>query len=98
MFYLVSMISSTLVKLLHDNKKHSLRKYTKTRIFTQNTLIRIFLYKYKIEDSVLIRENVGQKKPVSLHKKWSFLLRISSVNVAKSAVSYGFGHIYWKNP
>ena len=35
---------------------------------------------------------------VSLHKKWSFLLRISSVNVAKSAVSCGFGHIYWRSP
>ena len=35
---------------------------------------------------------------VSLHKKWSFSLRISSVNVTKSAVFYGFGHIYWWNP
>ena len=34
----------------------------------------------------------------SLHKKWSFPLRISSVNVTKSAVSCGFGHIYCKNP
>ena len=31
-------------------------------------------------------------------KKWSFPLRISSVNVTKSAVSCGFGHIYWRNP
>ena len=30
----------------------------------------------------------------SLHKKSSFPLRISSVNVTKSAVSCGFGHIY----
>ena len=28
-----------------------------------------------------------------LHKKWSFPLKISSVNVTKSAVSCGFGHI-----
>ena len=34
----------------------------------------------------------------SLHKKWSFPLRISSVNVTKSAASCGFGHIYWRNP
>ena len=33
----------------------------------------------------------------SLHKKWSFPLRISSVNVAKSAGNSGFGHIYWRN-
>ena len=34
---------------------------------------------------------------LTLHKKWSFPLRISSVNKTKSAVSCGFGHIYWKN-
>ena len=34
----------------------------------------------------------------SLYKKWSFPLRISSVNVTKSAVSCGIGHIYWRNP
>ena len=30
----------------------------------------------------------------SLHKKWSYPLRIPPVNVTKSAVSCGFGHIY----
>ena len=35
---------------------------------------------------------------VTLHKKWSFPLKISSVNVTKSAISCGFGHIYWRNP
>ena len=33
----------------------------------------------------------------SLHKKWSFQLRISSVNITKSAGNCGFGHIYWRN-
>ena len=37
-------------------------------------------------------------KHVTLHKKWSFPWRISPVNVTKSAVSYGFDHIYWRNP
>ena len=32
-----------------------------------------------------------------MHKKWNFPLRISSLNVTKSAVSSGFGHIYWRN-
>ena len=31
-------------------------------------------------------------------KKWSFPLRISSVNVVKSADSWGVRHIYWRNP
>ena len=35
---------------------------------------------------------------LSLQKKWSFLLGIFSVNMTKSAVSCGFGHIYWKSP
>ena len=33
-----------------------------------------------------------------LHKKWSFPLRISFVNVTKFAWNCGFGHIYWTNP
>ena len=35
---------------------------------------------------------------LSLHKKWSFPLRISSVNMTKSTGDCGFGHIYWRNP
>ena len=34
---------------------------------------------------------------LSLHKKWSFSLRISSLKVTNSAVC-GNGHIYWRNP
>ena len=34
----------------------------------------------------------------TLHKKWSFPLRISSANMTKSAVSCRFGYTYWRNP
>ena len=34
---------------------------------------------------------------VSLHKKWSFPLRISSINVTKSTGNCEFGQIYWRN-
>ena len=37
-------------------------------------------------------------KNITLHKKWSFPSKISSANVTTSAVSYGFSHIYWRNP
>ena len=37
-------------------------------------------------------------KMETFHKKWSFPLSISSVNVTKCAASCGFGHIYWRNP
>ena len=33
-----------------------------------------------------------------LHKKWSFQVKIYSVNMTKSAGSCGFGPIYWRNP
>ena len=33
---------------------------------------------------------------LTAQKKWSFPLRISPVNVTKSAVSSGFGHICWR--
>ena len=33
----------------------------------------------------------------SLHKKWSFPVRNSLVNVTKLAVFCGFGQIYWRN-
>ena len=35
---------------------------------------------------------------LSLHRKWRFLLKISSVNVTKSAGNCRFSRIYWKNP
>ena len=34
---------------------------------------------------------------MTLHQKWSFPLRISSVNVTKFATNCGFGHIHWRN-
>ena len=50
-----------------------------------------------------VKSSVSQKSSdakifISLHKKWSFPLRISSVNVTKSAVFLGFCHIYRRNP
>ena len=41
-------------------------------------------------ESILAVDKIKQKP---LHKKWSFPLRISSVNVTKSAGDWGFGHI-----
>ena len=52
----------------------------------------------------ILREYTSKEKKVkdlavsSLQKKWSFPLRISSVNVTKSVGNCGFGHIYWRNP
>ena len=40
----------------------------------------------------------AQKNKHILHKNWSFPLRISAVNLTKSAVSCEFGHNYYRNP
>ena len=40
----------------------------------------------------------GILKNTTLYKKCSFPLRISSVNGTRSAVSFRFSHIYWRNP
>ena len=34
---------------------------------------------------------------ISLCKKWNFSLKISLVNLTKSAGICGFGHLYWRN-
>ena len=52
---------------------------------------------YKLSDYCLNEYMLTEKKSlflIRLHKKCSLLLRISSVNVTKTAVSCGFGHIY----
>ena len=52
------------------------------------TLVRCFKYK----------SSPWHRQLTSLYKKWSFPLKIAPVIVTKSAVSCGFGHIYWRNP
>ena len=47
--------------------------------------------------SVSLNKFPSTFKWAALHKEWSFSLRISPVNVTKSVVSCGFGHIYWRN-
>ena len=54
---------------------------------------------YLHNDSTPVNDhNLLSGRNITLHKKWSFPLRISSVNVTKFAVSCRFGHIYWRNP
>ena len=44
--------------------------------------------------SMKVFANTTMKVWKAQHKKWNFPLKISSVNVTKSAVFYGSGHIY----
>ena len=47
-----------------------------------------------INNALVILKGANVQKMNTLHKKWSFPLRIFTVNVTKSAASYQFGHIY----
>ena len=59
----------------------------------------VWFLEYTWQEPVLeIYLKIQKLLPISLHKKWSFALNISSVNDAKSAGKCGFGHIYWRNP
>ena len=43
---------------------------------------------------ILFSFKFGRLLEGTLHTKWTFLLRTSSLNVTKSAGNCGFGHIY----
>ena len=49
--------------------------------------------RWSVKKAVL---KISQNLQDTLHN-WSFPLKIPSVNVTKSAVSCGFGHIYWRS-
>ena len=57
----------------------------------------IFSQKRSVLDIWLGSEHESVSISSTLHKKWSFPLRIFLVNMTKCAVSCGFGHIYWRN-
>ena len=72
----------------------------------KNICERLFLKSAFFRSETTILERISDQyshfilpcNPITLHKKWNFPLRISLVNVTKSAVSCGFGHIYQRNP
>ena len=60
----------------------------------QKTLKKIFGPKYSMRQG----KDTSLSERSTLHKKWSFSLRISSVNVTKFKRNCSCGHIYWKSP
>ena len=63
-------------------------------LFFGSKLIAVICMKYIINTA----QNDQSIILMTLHKRWSFPLRISSVNVTKFAGTHGFRHIYWRNP
>ena len=56
------------------------------------------LYLFRCKLYTNLRLDLSSDICTTLHKNWNFPLRISPVNVTKSAVSCEFGDIYWRNP
>ena len=71
-------------------KKLCLKRYCRNDGSLEAFLARRFIFLDKSSGV----GNIGIKKNMILDKKRGFLLKISSVNVIKSAVSCRFGHIY----
>ena len=70
----------------------------KNRFLTDSSIIANAFNNYFFNNSNTLDFKLSMRKSKSsLHKKWSFPLRISSVNVTKSTENSGFGHIYWRN-
>ena len=62
------------------------------RIASSHDFFKIFLIFFKSSNQIIFF--IIQH---ALNKKWSFPLKIFSVNVTKSAGNCGFVHIYWRN-
>ena len=73
--------------MISEGSKKSIGKKVQY-INKRNTSIRKYIKNILVES----------EQQLSLHKKWSFPLRIPSVNVTKSSDSCGSGHIYLRNP
>ena len=71
-----------------DTGKYGPEKLRIRALFTQYLIlvIRILLLFFFFEHVLTLR------------KKWSFTLRISSINATKSAGNSGIGHTCWRNP
>ena len=65
----------------------------------EGVLFTLRMPRYPMLDFEWMHFRKTYRKCFPLHKKWSFpLIRISPVNVTKSAGNCGFGHIYWRHP
>ena len=81
----------------HSNSFNWLLEFLRT-IAYNDALLKMFLLLIVSSLFSWQREKNYPSSKTTLHKKWSFPLRTSSVNVTKFAVSLGFSHIYWRNP
>ena len=65
--------------------------------FSQYITVWLLLNSQCFESLLILNTEQQHIKNITLHKKRSFPLRISSVTVTKSPGNCGFGHIYWTN-
>ena len=89
--HIIDLNPSHSVPRLVDGEYYRQRSWLEIRLINQSTMFYFFfLSKIKMEIFLLLL--------IITTQKMKFPLRISSVNVTKSARNYRFGHIYWRNP
>ena len=91
--YFTLTISATLARVLN---RPLLDCSTIVDTIVQQLLSRLFISQDSVKNCAMY-QRYTHDPTFTLHKKWSFPLRISSVNVTKFAGNYRFGHIYWRN-
>ena len=82
--------------LLHHSLEIDLRYYNYVMVVKR--LLRIWICSPKKILMTLMWTHFMKFNYITLHKKWSFPLRIFSVNETKSAGICGFGHVCLRNP
>ena len=83
----------------HTKWSNTLKQFVGFKSYVQPDPLSEFLIIANLQQSAnLNMRKTWVKTFLSLLKKWSFPLKISPVNVTRSAISCGFGHIYWRNP
>ena len=87
-------------KGLHFQNNHSLHLWIDFFIYILHKTEDNMLHTFFRMASYITFVAINQEKHIelTLHKKWSFSLQISSVNVTKPVVTCGLGLIYWRNP
>ena len=92
LFYCINHTNNLKVGYANQNFIYVFAKYLKKCFTGKKSFLKFSVYLCKFNYYRLL-----QFQFLHCTKKWSFPLRISSVNVTESVENCGFGHIYWKN-
>ena len=80
----------TILEVTEFVYKHYINAYTLSKFFYRLALSIMLEISFSFQMCIMNLSSTAQDM--------NFPLRISPVNMTESAVSCGFGHIYWRNP